>query len=271
MPELPEVEVVKEGLKQIIGDKPRITAVEFLRADLRTPLPHKARAALVGQTVLALHRRAKYIILETENFRVVSHLGMTGSWRLSHDKPGPHDHIVLELSGGQRLVYRDPRRFGVFDIVPSAKFAKDKRFTHLGPEPFSKEFSEDYLFSLSRNKKVPVKNFLMDQRVVVGVGNIYASEALFLSGISPLVQAQKVTRQRYKQLVGDVRKILKKAIAKGGSTIRDFASTGGEDGGYQQAHKVYGRDGEPCRKCGTPIKSQFLAGRNTFWCVKCQK
>jgi len=273
MPELPEVEVVKEGLKRLIGPPVAIEAIEFLRKDLRSPFPAKSITLKVtGQPILDLHRRAKYIVFDTPDFKIISHLGMTGSWRMSSESPALHDHVVLSLSNGKRLIYRDPRRFGVFDIVDAANFSTDKRFKHLGPEPFDESsFNLEYLFEKSRRKNVPVKNFIMDQRVVVGVGNIYASEALYMAGVSPLVQAGKVSQERYKLLISSIRKILKKAIQSGGSTIRDFAAADGDDGSFQQSFKVYGRDGETCRKCGSKIKNRFLSGRNTFWCVKCQR
>jgi len=271
MPELPEVETVKEGLNKIIEPPQVIRQVTFWRKNLRTDLPLKESKNLSGQEIKKIYRRAKYIIIETNDYSIISHLGMTGSWRVSHEAPGTHDHVGLELSNGTRLVYRDPRRFGIFDILPKDQLNQDQRFRLLGPEPLSNDFNEAYLFSRSRHKKVPVKNFIMDQRVVVGVGNIYASEALFMAQISPLVQAQKVSQAKYKLLVRSIEKVLTKAIKSGGSTIRNFAAADGESGYFQQSLKVYGRDGEPCRKCGTRIKNKILAGRSTFWCVKCQK
>ena len=271
MPELPEVEVVKEGLKKLIKPTDSIAKIEFLRKDLRGNLPHAFVEKIKGQKILKLFRRAKYILLETEKFYLISHLGMTGSWRKDTQKK-LHDHIVLSLTSGLQLMYNDPRRFGVFDIIVKEKLHNDKKFVHLGPEPLvAEEFDGAYLFTKSRRRQIPIKSFIMDQKVVVGVGNIYASEALFLAGIRPLARASKLTQSQAKKLVAAIQHVLTEAIHLGGSSIRDYKQASGESGGFQDHHFVYGRDKQACRKCRGLIRSQFLSGRNTFWCIKCQK
>lgn len=271
MPELPEVEVVKEGLSQLIKPSDPIEKIEFLRKDLRWKLPHTMADKVSGQTILKLFRRAKYILFETQDFYIISHLGMTGSWRQGKELK-LHDHIVLAFNSGTQLIYNDPRRFGIFDIIPKTKLKTDKKFVHLGPEPLvAEEFNADYLFAKSRKRSVPIKSFIMDQKIVVGVGNIYASEALFLAGIRPLARTSKITRVQSQNLVAAIQKVLTEAIQLGGSSIRDYKQADGSSGGFQEQHFVYGRDQQTCRRCRGLIRSQVLAGRNTFWCIKCQK
>ncbi len=271
MPELPEVEVVKEGLKKLIKPSDPIEKIEFLRKDLRWKLPHAYVEKLKGQKILNLVRRAKYILFETERFYIISHLGMTGSWR-NDSHLQRHDHIVLTLVSGLRLVYNDPRRFGVFDIIVKDKLPNDKKFIHLGPEPLLEDqFNAAYLYLKSRKRKIPIKSFIMDQKVVVGVGNIYASEALFLAGIRPLASASRLTKVQSETLVKSIQKVLHQAIDLGGSSIRDYKQANGESGSFQDHHFVYGRHKQTCHRCRGLIRSQVLSGRNTFWCVKCQK
>ena len=274
MPKLPEVEVVKESLVAILQLPQTIKSLEFMRHNIRNMLPIEKKDLLKGQNLLGVERRAKYLLFETEDYYMISHLGMTGSWRLSGSAPytpEKHDHVKMNFKNQDTLIFQDPRRFGVFDIIGKDELSRDKRFTHLGPEPFDKDFNFKYLHQVSRNKKVPVKSFIMDQKIVVGVGNIYACEALFKAGISPLVQAGKLSEAKYKLLVEEIRKILKRAIKKGGSTISDFKQAEGKGGYFQDEFFVYGRKGQPCRKCGSKIKVKVLSGRSTFWCVKCQR
>jgi formamidopyrimidine-DNA glycosylase len=273
MPELPEVEVLKESLVSLLELPKAIQQIDFLRENIRNPLPLDKKKLLRGQVIQKLQRRAKYILFETEDYFLVSHLGMTGHWRIvrSHDEVEKHDHVRLRFKDGDSLVFQDPRRFGIFDIITKAELAEDKRFSLLGPEPFDPLFNFKYLFELSRNKKVPIKNFIMDQRVVVGVGNIYAAEVLFAIGLSPMVQAGKIKAERYKDMVEQIRKTLKRAIKQGGSSIKDFKQAEGKSGYFQDEFFVYGRKDEACRKCGTKIKVKVMAGRSTFGCVQCQK
>ncbi len=270
MPELPEVEVVRRGLQDILKDKPVLKRVELKRPDLRDPIPIKKINTLLGQAILEVARRAKYLIFRTPQGGLLSHLGMTGTWRVA--LPGDereHDHIYLHFSGGLRLAYRDPRRFGSFDFIKPPEDQHPK-LSHLGPEPLSEDFTGASLWQSLRGKKTALKVALMDQKIVVGVGNIYASEALFSAGIKPSLVADKLSLQRAEVLVAEIKKILSQSIEKGGSSISDFAQASGESGYFQINFRVYGRGGEPCVSCGQQIKSKVLGGRNTFWCSRCQ-
>lgn len=270
MPELPEVEVVKRGLQEILKHQPILEKVELTRKDLREPMPVKALRKLEGEKLLSVERRAKYLLLWTPQGAMISHLGMTGTWRVAQKgEEKDHDHIYLHFSGGLRLAYRDPRRFGVFDF--SKEPFMHAKFKDLGPEPLSEEFTGEELFRRLRNKQVSLKIAIMDQKIVVGVGNIYASEALFAAGIRPTKVAQKLSRDKADVLVTEIKKILTLSIEKGGSSISDFAQASGESGYFQNTFKVYDRAGDKCFTCTSPIKSEILGGRNTFWCSRCQK
>jgi formamidopyrimidine-DNA glycosylase len=271
MPELPEVEVVRRELAEITRDKPRIEKIEFLRKDLRDPMPIRKLQQLQGARILSVHRRAKYLLIETDKGGILSHLGMTGTWRVA--VPGDellHDHIYIYLSNGMRLAFRDPRRFGIFETIDLAKQNQNARLKNLGPEPLDADFSAEYLLSKLRKRQAPVKTTLMDQKVVVGVGNIYASEVLFQSHIKPSKRAGRITREQAQVLVENIKKVLLMAIEGGGSSISDFAGTRGESGSYQDLHQVYGREGKDCVICGTQIRQAVMAGRSTFWCPTCQ-
>ena len=271
MPELPEVEVVKRGLAEILRDGPQIERVELLRSNLREPIPGDKLQTLIGARVLSLERRAKYIIIWTEKGGILSHLGMTGTWRVAPlGDERLHDHVYLYFSGNLRLAYRDPRRFGILDFIPKASISHAK-LKNLGPEPLAEDFNADGLRIQLKNKNVPIKVAIMDQKIVVGVGNIYASEALFGAKIRPSTPARRVSLKRLEKLVGEIRKVLLLSIKKGGSSISDFAQASGEKGYFQKTFKVYGREGKPCGSCGTQIRAQVLGGRSTFWCPRCQK
>lgn len=269
MPELPEVETVCRGLRASIGSSTVIEAVEFLRPNLRSELPHQRRHLIKGQTILAVKRRAKYIVVKTSGATILSHLGMTGHWRVSKEKVlEKHDHILILLSNSRYLIYNDPRRFGFFDIFQGEGHQK---LNLLGPEPLEKSFSEQYFFDQLQRKSLPIKASIMDQTVVVGVGNIYASEALFLSGISPLKSSHRLKKEEVRLLRKNIRIVLEKAIEAGGSTIQNFASSDGSSGYFQHQFQVYGRAGMLCLSChNAKIKSKLISGRNTFWCPQCQ-
>ncbi len=272
MPELPEVENVKRSLIELGAVGQKIARVELRRSGLRVKFPRGLAQQLLGQSVLAVHRRAKYLLIETNKFYLLSHLGMTGSWRaMTGDEYEKHDHAVLHFESGLRLVFNDPRRFGVLDFFLKEKLAQSRWLKHLGIEPLADGFNGGYLFSLSRRVKAPIKAFLMDQRRVVGVGNIYASEALFGAAIKPTRLAGKITSKEADALAVCVREILARAIEAGGSTIRDYRNSNGEEGRFQAQFVVYDRSGEPCVKCATKLRSKFITGRNTFWCPKCQR
>jgi formamidopyrimidine-DNA glycosylase len=269
MPELPEVENVKLSLEGLGAQGQVFAKVELRRKDLRTRMQPEMAKKLAGQTVREIRRRAKFLLFETDEYVVLSHLGMTGSWRqIKEEEYEKHDHVVFHFKSGLTLVFNDPRRFGVLEIL--RKPANSKWLNHLGREPLAEDFSAEYLFSESRRIKAPVKNFIMDQKRVVGVGNIYASEALFRAAIKPTRQAGKITKAEAVRLVKAIKTVLLEAIAAGGSTIRDYKNGNGESGQFQQRFAVYGRAGEKCVRCGGTVKSKFLAGRNTYWCPSCQ-
>lgn len=271
MPELPEVEVVKRELEKIFAQRPQIVRVEFVRKDLRDPIPIRKIQAMVGARVMAVRRRAKYLLIETEKGGLLSHLGMTGTWRLAAlGEEMAHDHIYVWLSSGERLAFRDPRRFGIFETYDLEKPQSHPRLQALGPEPLDEAFTGESLWQKLRNKKAPIKTALMDQKLVVGVGNIYASEALFQARIRPQKRSDRVSLQACQTLVGCIKSILSEAIVRGGSSISDFKGAKGERGSYQDSHLVYDRKGQACVVCGTIIKAQVLAGRSTFWCPRCQ-
>ena len=272
MPELPEVETVRVGLSEILAACPVIKRVILNRADIRFLIPPDLPVRLKGQPIIGVRRRAKYLLFETPRVIILSHLGMTGSWRLA--PPGDetiHDHCYIEFEDGRRLAFRDPRRFGMLDLVELGDEMGHPRLRDLGPEPLDEiEFTAAALFRASRGRKVSIKVFVMDQKVVVGVGNIYASEALFRARIRPTRAAGRLTLKEAETLVLAIRDILRTAILAGGSTIRDFKAATGSTGYFQQSHQVYERKGEPCRACGAPIKTKAVGGRSTYWCACCQ-
>ncbi|PZQ22946.1 MAG: DNA-formamidopyrimidine glycosylase [Stenotrophomonas acidaminiphila] len=272
MPELPEVETTRRGLAPHIEGR-RVQAVTLRRPDLRWPIPAEIVQDLPGQRIDAVRRRAKYLLVDTAAGSALLHLGMSGSLRvLPADTPvTAHDHVDIALQGKEHRVLRfnDPRRFGCLLWQPSGEI--HPLLQGLGPEPLSDDFDGDYLFELSRGRKAPVKTFLMDQAVVVGVGNIYAAESLFRAGISPLRAAGKVSRDRYVALAAAVKDILAYAITRGGTTLRDFLSPDGAPGYFEQELSAYGRGGEPCPRCGRPMKQASIGQRATVWCGHCQR
>lgn len=273
MPELPEVETVRQGLSAQLAPRARFEGVVRSAHKLRFRFPSKLKQRLSGQQLLSIERRAKYLLFLFEQDVLINHLGMTGSWRkIDSLSLQNHDHVILQFENNQNLVYRDPRRFGYFDISTKEGLFSTRWFEHLGPEPLESEhFTARYLFEASRRRTGPIKTFIMNQEIVVGVGNIYASEALFMAKIHPLRPASSLSLQDCKSLVQAIRKILHRAIKEGGTTIRDFVALGGELGAYSQSLSVYGRAGAACPICYHPIQSLRLAGRSTFSCLKCQK
>jgi len=272
MPELPEVETVRRGLEEILKDHPVIDKIELQRKDLRDPIPVKKVRSLIGQKITSVERRAKYLLLRTPQGSLLSHLGMTGTWRVA--KPGDerdHDHIYLHFTNGLRLAYRDPRRFGIFDFVALEQEAQHPKLKALGYEPLSESFTGEALHKLLRGKVVAIKVAIMDQKLVVGVGNIYASEALFRAKIKPVTPSLKLSLEKCEKLVASIKEILFEAIQAGGSSISDFAQASGESGYFQTRFKVYDREGEKCVICGAKIRAQTLGGRSTYWCSSCQK
>lgn len=272
MPELPEVETVKEGLNKILEDQPLIQSVSVSRKKLRFAYPSGFKRSLVGLRVKEVKRRAKYLIFKTDGPSIICHLGMTGNWRSEKNLvKRPHDHVFLKLSSGKILIFNDTRRFGYLDLVSESSLATCRWFQHLGPEPLEvNKFTSDYLFAHSRKKTTSIKAFIMKQEVVVGVGNIYASEALFLAGLHPKKQASLLNKKQCEQIVKSIRKVLRQAILKGGTTIKDFQSAGGSRGYFQLQLNVYGRSGESCHKCKSKINKLLQGGRSTFYCPNCQ-
>ncbi len=270
MPELPEVETTRRGLAPHVEGRV-ITAVVLRRPDLRWPIPPEVAAQLPGQRVLGVRRRAKYLLLDTAPGSALLHLGMSGMLRvLPVDTPvETHDHVDLALDSGRVLRFTDPRRFGCLLWQPTG--VTHGLLQHLGPEPLTDAFDAEYLFQRSRGRKAPIKAFLMDQAVVVGVGNIYAAESLFRAGIAPGRAAGSVSRERYGRLVAAVKTILAHAITRGGTTLRDFLNPDGAPGYFEQELWVYGREGEACRTCGRAIRDGRMGNRATAWCPGCQR
>ena len=267
MPELPEVETTRRGLAPHVEGK-RVKGVVLRRPDLRWPIPAEIENTLTGQRIDAVRRRAKYLLLDTEAGSAVLHLGMTGSLRVlpASTPVTTHDHVDLLLSSGKVLRFNDPRRFGC--LLWQAQGETHELLQALGPEPLSDDFDGDYLYARSRGRKAPVKTFLMDQGIVVGVGNIYAAESLFRAGISPLRAAGTVSRERYALLAGAVKDILAYAITRGGTTLRDFIGGDGQPGYFQQELFVYGRGGEHCKVCGTGLREVKLGQRASVFCPR---
>jgi formamidopyrimidine-DNA glycosylase len=270
MPELPEVETVRAGLERLLAGAV-IRSLTCSRPDLRRPIPADLGARLSGQPVSGVRRRAKYLILATPVGGLLCHLGMTGTWRIA--PPGderPHDHCRIDLADGRRLVFRDPRRFGLLDWIDLDGRHPD--LDRLGPEPLDPgAFHVDYLRSACRGRKLAIKPLIMDQEVVVGVGNIYAQEALFRARIKPTAAAGRIPAAALAGLVTAIREILAAAIAAGGSTISDFQHAGGEEGWFQHQFQVYAKAGQPCPACARPLRGGVIGGRTTTWCRWCQR
>lgn len=270
MPELPEVETTRRGLRpHLVGRT--VVAVDVRQPRLRWPIAAELRAYLPGRHIDAIERRAKYLLVRTKAGSAVLHLGMSGSLRVvpADKPPGTHDHVDWRLDSGLVLRYTDPRRFGCQLWQEPGKI--HPLLADLGPEPLSYTFDGDYLWARSRRRCVAVKTFLMNQRIVVGVGNIYASEALFAAGIRPWRAAGTISRARYARLADEIKRILEYAIRRGGTTLRDFISPDGAPGYFEQELSVYGRGGMPCKTCGTPIMATVIGQRSTFHCPRCQR
>ena len=270
MPELPEVETTVAGLRPVLEGQ-RLALVEPRRADLRRPIPVDLRQRLTGSVVTSLGRRAKYGLIETDRGDVmIFHLGMSGRWRIDPAELEKHDHLLLETETGRRLVLNDPRRFGSLDIVLLSDIEKYPPFATMGPEPLGDDFTGNYLKAVTRDRKAPIKQLLLDQKIVAGLGNIYVCEALHMAGISPRQKGGAISKPRYERLVLAIKQVLTAAIAAGGSTLRDFARPDGELGYFAKDWLVYGREGEPCH-CGALVQRRVDSGRSTFYCSRCQK
>jgi formamidopyrimidine-DNA glycosylase len=268
MPELPEVETTLRGIEPRLRGQ-HINQVTVRQPSLRWPVTDNLQAIVQGQQVKSIFRRAKYLILELEQGSMLIHLGMSGSLRLVTlgAEWRKHDHIEMQMSNGSVLRYHDPRRFGCWLWSES----EHSQLARLGPEPLSADFDGDRLFQLSRNRKMAVKPFIMDNNTVVGVGNIYASEALFRSGIRPDRGAGRISKQRYLNLADHIKDVLAAAIKQGGTTLRDFVNGNGEPGYFQQTLSVYGRGGQECDVCQTILKEIRLGQRSSVYCPSCQR
>ena len=273
MPELPEVETVCRGLSGVLEGR-RLVRVELRRKDLRIPFPKGLVAAATGARVDKIHRRAKYILMDLDNGQVlIAHLGMSGRMVVAK-KNAPlekHDHVVFVTDDGTEVRFNDPRRFGLLTYTSADALDSHKLFRHLGPDPLGNQFNPEALSAALKGRKTSIKVALLDQRIVVGVGNIYACESLYRAKISPKRKAGTVAGERADRLVPAIRKVLNEAIASGGSSLRDHVQPSGELGAFQHSWQVYGRAGKPCRlHPDTPIKRIVQAGRSTFFCPRCQ-
>jgi formamidopyrimidine-DNA glycosylase len=270
MPELPEVETTRRGLAPHVAGR-TITRVEVRDARLRWPVASDLARSLADQRVESLTRRGKYLLFATGAGTLLVHLGMSGSLRYlpTPAAPGVHDHVDVCFADGGTLRFNDPRRFGCFILTPTP--AAHPLLAELGPEPLGGEFTADYLWRASRGRRVAIKQHLMNGHVVVGVGNIYANEALFRAGIRPTRPAGRIARERFEPLVAAVRAVLRDAIEEGGTTLRNFVGGDGKPGYFRGSLRVYERNGEACGECATPIERRVLGQRATYFCPRCQR
>ncbi len=271
MPELPEVETSRRGIEPHLLNK-KIKKISIRQHKLRWPIPKNLPQLATGRVIHAVSRRAKYIYLELENGTIIIHLGMSGSLRICTDKTPAekHDHIDIQVANNKILRLRDPRKFG---CVLWAKGSVDEHrlIKPLGPEPLSDAFTAHYLHDKAKKRQCTIKTFIMNSHIIVGVGNIYASEALFRAGINPKSKAGKISLARLEKLVAAIKLTLELAIKEGGTTLRDFTGINGQPGYFAQKLLVYGRSGEDCTQCGKPIKQFTQQARSTFYCSQCQR
>ncbi|WP_088331088.1 bifunctional DNA-formamidopyrimidine glycosylase/DNA-(apurinic or apyrimidinic site) lyase [Lacimicrobium sp. SS2-24] len=270
MPELPEVEVSRLGISPLMIGK-RIKEISVRQPQLRWPVPAAVHQA-EGHTIVDIRRRAKYLLLDTQAGSVIMHLGMSGKLRvLPVSEPlQKHDHVLIVLDSHHSLRFNDPRRFGAV-LWQEHGEPPLPMLARLGPEPLTPAFTGARLYEHSRGRKQAIKSFIMDNAVVVGVGNIYANEALFLAGIDPKRQAGRVSKSRYERLADAIKKVLSSAIEQGGTTLRDFAQADGKPGYFAQQLRIYGRAGEPCQICEKPVSTVVIGQRNSFYCRHCQR
>lgn len=283
MPELPEVETVRRGIEPVLKGA-RFAHVDVRRPDLRWPFPENMGENLTGRLVKGVRRRSKYLLvdLDDENTLMI-HLGMSGRILISgaatagfhHDHPAiaKHDHVIFDMESGARLTFNDSRRFGAMDLFPTAEETTHWLMRDLGPEPLSNAFNAGVLSEKAQGRKTAIKAFLLDQRVVAGLGNIYVCEALFRAGISPLRPAGRISVLRFERLASTIRSVLQAAIEAGGSSLRDYRTADGDLGYFQHSFDVYDREGEPCRTegCTGTIRRVAQSGRSTFYCPQCQR
>ena len=271
MPELPEVETSRRGIEPYLRNK-TITDVIIRQHKLRWPIPKNLPMLATGQKIRQVCRRAKYIYLKLDNGSIIIHLGMSGSLRIctKHTAAEKHDHIDIVVSNGKVLRLRDPRKFGCV-LWTADDINEHKLIKLLGPEPLDESFDAKYLHAMAKKRSCSIKSFIMNSHMVVGVGNIYASESLFKAGINPKRKAGSVSLARYEKLVAAIKNTLIDSIEQGGTTLKDFTAEDGQPGYFAQKLLVYGRAGENCTVCGSPIKQFTQQARSTFYCLKCQK
>jgi formamidopyrimidine-DNA glycosylase len=288
VPELPEVETVRKGLEPYMAGHV-IKVADIRRPDLRWPFPENMAERIMGKRVMRLRRRSKYILCDLDSGEtLLIHLGMSGRMTISapektgdilgdfhhlHPALEKHDHVVIDMDNGARITFNDARRFGAMDLLDTKTAEQHKLLNSIGPEPLGNSFDESYFVDAIEGKNTPIKSALIDQRIVAGLGNIYVCEALWRTGISPLIKAGKLSKLRATALVPAIRSVLSDAIAAGGSSLKDYRQTDGELGYFQHSFAVYGREGEPCRKeeCKGMIKRIVQSGRSSFYCPKCQR
>jgi len=271
VPELPEVETTRRGIaSHLIGH--RVSDVIVRHSRLRWPIPRDLAGTLRDHDIAAVERRGKYLLLRFAHGTLILHLGMSGSLYLvpKATLAGKHDHFDLVLASGLALRLTDPRRFGAV-LWTTADPLQHELLAGLGPEPLGEDFDGDHLYTKSRGRKCAIKLFIMDSKIVVGVGNIYANEALFRAGIHPGRAAGRLSKERCQQLAHCIREVLREAIKQGGTTLRDFVGGDGKPGYFAQKLRVYGRAGEPCTVCGAPIKQLRQGQRSTYFCPRCQR
>lgn len=271
MPELPEVETTRRGILPHARGV-TVTGVVVREPRLRWPVPEELAGLMTGALIADVERRGKYLLFRTSSGTLIAHLGMSGSMRIvgEADPVRKHDHVDIRLSTGRILRYNDPRRFGCM-LWTVAEPGEHDLLHKLGPEPLEPGFDGDYLYRVSRGRKAAVKAFIMDSRVVVGVGNIYANEALFLAGLRPGRAAGRVSRPRFHLLADSIRQVLAAAVAQGGTTLRDFVGSDGNPGYFRQQLNVYDRAGKPCPRCGSALRASRLGQRSTVYCRECQR
>lgn len=271
MPELPEVEIVCRNLANMLEPGSTICEWKFFRSDLRFKIPKVKLQRLLSLPLEKVSRRAKYILFYFDNYVMISHLGMTGSWRRENAgwERRKHDHLAFAVDKKTFFVFEDPRRFGFIEVIPKNELSV--RFMQLGAEPLDSTTDFEKLAFDFKKLNSPIKSALMNQKLLVGVGNIYASEVLFRVGVNPLIKCTKLSQQLLSAIFKEVAFVLTRAIAAGGSSISSYRNSYGEKGSYQTSFFVYGRKNEPCLKCKAPIKCAIQAGRSTFWCPNCQK
>ncbi len=270
MPELPEVETTRRGIQPFIENQ-TITKMVVRHRGLRWPIPEDLESIVQHQTVHSIERRAKYLLLHCDKGTLIIHLGMSGRLRVldSDNNINKHDHVDILFNNGYVLRYTDTRRFGAI-LWTDESYESHALIAHLGPEPLSDAFDSNYLYQRAKGRTSPIKTFIMNGEVVVGVGNIYANEALFMAGIHPSIPANKVSKKKLSELVDAIKQVLEKALLAGGTTLRDFRKSDGNPGYFAQELNVYGREGQSCLRCQTSISSIRQAQRATYFCSQCQ-